>query len=176
MRGLISELIPNAPQLGLYVIPNIPREKLRNAIRDYATGVRGADVVALFDATRLGSAKDGAVFLDDRMVFQNTDLQPVHTVRYGEIVGVEMAGSRLRGRKIDLAVNSGRATVQVRMDLSARPKAAEFIHRFLNEVMLMPSVPDSLTDWAAVDRALRALQRDGRLSATDYERLAACAP
>ena len=36
MRKLISDLIPHAPQVGLYVHPNIPPDKLRNALKDFA--------------------------------------------------------------------------------------------------------------------------------------------
>ncbi|MEM6328358.1 MAG: hypothetical protein AAF791_14690, partial [Bacteroidota bacterium] len=88
MTSLLREYLPHAPDLGLFVAPDIPPGKLRAALADYARDVREADVLALYDATRLGSAKDGALFLSDRFVFQNNDLQTPRAVRYEDIVGV----------------------------------------------------------------------------------------
>ena len=77
MRDLIKELIPHAPHLGLYVHPDIPPEKIRNALSDYARSMQPDEVVALYDGTLIGNARDGAVFARDRFVFQNFKLDPV---------------------------------------------------------------------------------------------------
>ena len=182
MKALLLELLPHAPKMGLYVHPNIPADKLRNALRDYAGSVAQEDVLALYDATLLGNAKDGAVFTADRFVFQNTDLEPPQTVRYEDIVRVHAKRKLLGGKKVFLDVNRGRATIEVTLDFSGKPEAASFVARFLHEAMLKgaalemdgpePEAPaDASTDPVAVEQALEALRAEGLLTNHDFRRL-----
>ncbi len=191
MRKLVAELIPHAPQLGLFVAPDIPADRLRNALSDFAANVPADDVLALYDATLLGSGKDGAVFTPDRVVFQNNTLEPVHDVYYRDLVHVEAKRKLLGGRKLHLDVNRGRATFNLVMDFSGKPDAAEYVARFLHEVMIRgaaaemdvrsaPGTPSSTgtppsgaTDVPAVQRALDELHRRGLLSDADHRRLKA---
>ena len=53
----------------IYVSPDIPPKKLDNAIAAYARDVQPGYVLALYDQTVFGSAKDGILFLGDRMYF-----------------------------------------------------------------------------------------------------------
>jgi hypothetical protein len=190
MEALLREYLPHAPNLGLYLAPEIPRPKLAAALGDYAAGVRPDEVLALYDATRLGSGKDGAVFLADRLVFQNNNLQTSQTVRYEDVVRVEAKRLLLGGRKVELDVNRGRATVTEALDFSGQPGAAEFVERFLREAMLAsaaerrparaaPQAPaaglaprtEAGSDVAAVARALDRLKAQGALAASDHVRL-----
>lgn len=179
MRELIQELLPHAPQMGLYVVPQIPEDKLRNALRDYAPAVAPEAVCALYDATLMGSAKDGALFTAERLLFQNNDLEPVHEVRYEDIVRVETRRKLIGGQKVLLDVNRGRATFNLSIDFSGKADAAPYVARLLNEVMLrgaareMDRVPLAAdrTDWEAVEHALGELRREGLLTDDDYERL-----
>ena len=181
MRDLIHELIPHAPHMGLYVAPNIPADKLHNALRDYAPSMQPGEVVALYDGTLMGSAKDGAVFASDRFVFQNTDLEPPHEVRYEEVVHVEKKSGVLKGKKVFLEVIRGRGTFALKLDVSARPEAMAYLYRFLHEAMLLPAEPVSEpppgartaagTDLHAVRQALGTLRAQGLLAEVDYQRL-----
>lgn len=182
MRDLIRDLVPHAPEHGLYVEPDVPADRVRNAIRDYAPEVNERDVVALYDATLLRSAKDGAVFTADRFVFQNNDLQAPQTVMYGDIVAVRTDSKLLGGRKVVIDVNRGRATVELSIDFSGRPDAAEPIARLLSEAMLRETdeerqmalddgAQDTGTDREAVRAALDRLFSEDRLSSADRERL-----
>lgn len=179
MEELIRDLLPHAPQHGLYVRPHIPPDKLRAAREDYAPAVAAADVVALYDATLMGSAKDGALFTRDRVVFQNNDLEPAQTVRYEDLVHLESKKKLLGGRKLFLDVNRGRATITLTLDFSGKPRAAEFVARFLQEALLhgvrlgSDARRAGATDVAAVREALDALHADGRLSDDDRRRLLA---
>lgn len=158
--------------MGLYVTPSIPTTKVRNAIKDYATGVVPARVLALYDGTLMGSAKDGALFTDEVLVFQNSDLEAPQQIRYREIVNVERKKGLLKGNSIVLEVNRGRATFTVKLNLSAKPRATEYLFRFLKEVMLLPENDDTQsTDWPTVHAALNRLRKDGHLSPTDHGRL-----
>ncbi|MEM1055051.1 MAG: hypothetical protein AAGI52_05955 [Bacteroidota bacterium] len=169
MTGLLREYLPHAPDLGLFIAPEIPESKLRAALRDYAPDVPEAEVLALYDATRLGSAKDGAVFLADRFVFQNNDLQTPRAVRYEDIVGVRSKRQLLGGRRVDVEINRGRATITETLDFSAQGGAAEYVERFLHEAMLRgaSAAPVSRTDRATVEAALARLVASGALTEAD---------
>jgi hypothetical protein len=174
MRDLIVQLIPHAPHLGLYVTPDLPDDRVRNALQDYAGSIRPEEVLALYDATLLGNARDGAVFAANRVVFQNNNLQPTHEVRYEDIVGVSSRRRLLGGRRVRLQVNRGRATVNLAIDFSGKPGAAEFVERFLAEAMMRaPSVSPGAggTDLPAVREALAPLVSKGKLSREDFQRI-----
>ena len=180
MDALLRDYLPTAPDLGLYVVPDLPAAKLRAALADYAPEVDAADVIALYDATRLGSAKDGAVFLADRLVFQNNDLQPARTVRYEDVVGVRAKRKLLGGREVQIDLNRGRATVTETLDFSGQPGAAEFVERFLQQVLAVGARPTGSppadptaegTDRRAVADALDGLVRLGRLTEADRTRM-----
>lgn len=182
MKDLIQEFIPHAPQMGLYVAPDIPPDKRQNALNDYAPEVEPAVVLALYDATLTGNAKDGAVFTADRVVFQNTGLEAPQTVRYRDLVGVEAKRRLLGGKKVLLDVNRGQATFELTMDFSGASEAAEYVERFLEEAMHQSTQAEmeerrsaeaasAETDIEAVRSALDALRQRGQLSDGDYRRL-----
>ncbi|MDT0630870.1 hypothetical protein RQM47_12285 [Rubrivirga sp. S365] len=177
MERLLREYLPTAPDLGLYVRPDIPDAKLRAAVQDYAPDVAPGDVVALYDATRLGSAKDGALFLADRLVFQNNDLQAARVVRYEDVVGVRVKRKLLGGREVQIDLNRGRATVTETLDFSGQPGAAEYVERALTQVLAQgvrpaPAAPGG-TDRAAVADALDRLVERGDLTDADRDRMLA---
>src|SRR5690606_25342373 len=197
MREVIKEFIPHAPQIGLFVEPNIPPDKLRNAVRDYANDVDEREVIALFDATLMGSAKDGAVFTSDRLVFQNNDREAAQGVRYEDIVDVQSRRKLLGGRRVILSIGRGRATLELQRDLAGQPEATEYVPRCRNRAVVRsemtrptmaassgseggegsrqggaePVGDDPPTDVRAVRAALEALHADGLLSRRDLEKM-----
>lgn len=177
MHSLITDLLPHAPKVGLYVAPDVPEKKLRGAVRDYAKGVQPEDVIALYDGTLLGNGRDGAIFLDDRLIFQNSDFEPAQTVHYRDLVNLVTKRSRLRGTYIEMEVNRRRATFSAKLDLSKHPGSLEYIERLLQNVMLLPeqSTPGE-TDWNTVSRVLGELRSSGKLTEADYHRLMNCRP
>lgn len=177
MHSLITDLLPHAPKMGLYVAPDVPKKKLRGAVRDYAKGVHPEDVIALYDGTLLGNGRDGAIFLDDRLIFQNSDFEPAQTVHYRDLVNLVTKRSRLRGAYIEMEVNRGRATFSAKLDLSKNPGSLEYIERLLQNVMLLPeqSTPGE-TDWNTVSRVLEELRSSGKLTEADFHRLMNCRP
>ena len=177
MDDLIRDRLPHAPKMGLFVAPDVPSGRLERALADYASEVSQGEVLALYDATLTGTGGDGAVFTTDRVVFQNNDLQAVETIRYVDLVGVE-AKSRwfgLGGKFVQLTVNRGRATFELRMDFSGAPDAASYVADFLETALLRGVQLDDSggaeTDVAAVRRALDQLRTEGKLSAADHDRL-----
>ena len=184
MEAFIREFIPHEPTLGLFVVPDIPAKKLQNAIQDYAKKVRRTEVYALYDATLLGSGKDGALFLSDRFVFQNNDLQPAYDVKYDDLVQINLKKKLMGGRILELLVNRGRATIELEMDFSGKSKAAPYIERFLQEAMnrsteleMATQRPgqkagrDNETNVRAVEEALFDLVEQGLLSSDDFRKM-----
>lgn len=185
MKDLIQELIPHAPQMGLYVPPHIPSDKCQNALDDYGDEMSPEEVLALYDATLTGNAKDGALFAADRLVFQNTNLEAAQTVQYRDLVGVTVKRRLLGGRKVVLDVNRGRATFQLTIDFSGASEAARYVARFLEEAMHRSAEADmaspvadppdasavTSTDVEAVREALGELRASGQLTDEDFRRL-----
>lgn len=182
MRKLARDLVPHAPNLGLYVAPDIPTGKLENAIKDYAPDVRIPEVLAMYDGTLFGSGKDGVLLCKERLVFQNSDLDRPQEIRYDDIVRVNARKQFMRGSKVFLDVNRGRATTEVKIDFSARPEAARHVAEFLAEAMLKDveigsrareaaAEAEPTTDRGAVEDALNRLQEAGKLTRGDKYRM-----
>jgi hypothetical protein len=180
MDDLIQDRIPHAPQMGLFVRPDIPESRLMNAIQDYAQHVRPGEVIALYDATLSGNGKDGAVFTADRFVFQNTDLEAPQTVRYRDLieVGAKRRFLGLGGKKVELTVNRGRATFDLMMDFSGQPDAADYVSEFLNVAVsegvklgTSENAGEAETDVATVRDTLTSLRERGVLSGEDMDRM-----
>lgn len=183
MEKLIREYIPHDPTVGLFVAPDIPFKKLHNAIEDYAKKVRRKDVVALYDATLMGSAKDGALFLADRFVFQNNNLEPAYEILYDDLVEVNLKKKMMGGQRLQLSVNRGRATINLELDFSGKAKAAPYVARLLEDVMFRTTEAEMArnanrssgrdrqaveTDVRVVEETLIALVREGHLLEDDY--------
>jgi len=170
VKALLCELIPHAPNLGLYVRPDIPAKKLSHAVHSYGETVSPDAVIVLFDTTAWGRATYGALFTEDRVRFQNDAVRSTHTVRYRDVVDVRKK-TGLLSKKISLGVNRGRATFTVELDGSNRRKALEYIYHFLCEVMVLPPQKTEITDWDAVRTALQKLCDQGLLTTEDYRRM-----
>jgi hypothetical protein len=178
MEALLRELLPHDPNVGLFVAPDIPPKKLDGALSDYAKKLRHTEVVALYDGTLLGNARDGVVFASDRLVFQNSNLEPAHEVMYVDLVAVRGKRQLLGGQRIEIDVNRGRATIELSIDFSGKPAAATYVVRFLEEAIQHVAAREmdearstGETDIAAVERALDALVREGKLAPGDRRRL-----
>ena len=180
MEDLLRDRLPHAPQMGLFVVPDLPADRLDNALSDYARDVKRDEVLALYDATLSGTGGDGAVFARDRFVFQNNNLQATQTVRYSDLVGVK-AESRwlgLGGKLVTLTVNRGRATFELSMDFSGAPEAASYVATFLDAAMVedidfTPAAEPDATDVTAVRDALQRLRTEQKLTEVDFSRLMA---
>lgn len=164
--------------MGLFVVPNLPEDRLSNALSDYATEMTRNEVLALYDATLSGTGGDGAVFAADRFIFQNNNLQATQTVRYPDLVGVDVRSRwlGLGGKVVDLTVNRGRATFELTMDFSGAPEAASYVGDFLDAAMVedidfSPTAEPESTDVAAVREALQRLRTEQKLTEEDFDRL-----
>lgn len=178
VADLVRERLPHAPQMGLYVVPDLPSGKVQRATSGYASDVRPDEILALYDATLIGTGGNGATFTADRLVFKNHAFQSVQTVRYKDLVGVETAHRwlGLGGKEVQLTVNRGRATFDLTMDFSGAPEAADYVAEVLHDVMIQGVDLDgeegpAETDVEAVRRALDRLRSEQKLADGDYEQL-----
>ncbi|MGL4655741.1 MAG: hypothetical protein ACRCWM_07650 [Sarcina sp.] len=60
-----------------YLEGDIPSKKLDNAINTFALGIERKDVVALYDSTLFGSAKEGVVFTESKLYCKTTLEKPM---------------------------------------------------------------------------------------------------
>ena len=66
----------------VYVAPNIPYDKLKNAIEAYAPCLDPDDVLLLFDDTAFGGARDGMLITYDSVYSHEIFMEPVHRFFY----------------------------------------------------------------------------------------------
>ena len=174
MEHLITQFIPHAPRMGLYVTPAIPPKKLQNAIGDYAPEVLPELVLALYDNTWLGNGKDGILFTSKYMVFQNTDFDAPQQVWYRDMINAVKEEKRWGKAVLYLDVNRGQAIFTERVDFGAKPKALEYVHRFVVEAMneiYAKELVQVESDWPVVHVALQRLRDEGHLAQRDFDRL-----
>jgi hypothetical protein len=65
---IIHSVLPEIQVSSLYFKPNIPPEKLANAIRSYATDVGMSTVCVLLDESFLGNGKEGMLITNDKII------------------------------------------------------------------------------------------------------------
>lgn len=63
-----------------YTAPNIPKDKLANAMAEYASDVKAEDVLGVFDCSVTGNAKKG-VLITKNAVYANTMLNPLAKIK-----------------------------------------------------------------------------------------------
>lgn len=58
---------------GILIAPDIPEKKLNNAIKAFQCEDSVKSIIALYDNTLFGSAKDGLIFTGEKMIFKKDD-------------------------------------------------------------------------------------------------------
>lgn len=137
MEELLREFLPHAPQLGLYLAPDIPDTKLRAALSSFGEVLKEAPL-ALYDATRFGTGRSGALFGPAHFCFQNL-IEAPQRVAYTDLIRIEPKKSLLGGRRLVLTINRARATFEHELDFSARADALPYIERFLKRALAVSS-------------------------------------
>ena len=114
---------------------------------------------ALYDATRFGSARDGALFGPASFVFQNLVETP-QRVAYVDLIRVWPDKKLLGGQKLRLAVNRARATFELEMDFAARADALPYVQRFLETALARGSDLEAARHADPVEEAVALLERE----------------
>ena len=98
----------------VFIAPNIPEKKLNNAISSIAEGVNPEYVLAIVDTTLFGSAKEGIVFLGDRLfvrdILEKPSIFNFFDISKAEYVCEESTkdnGKIVRTEKVILKLNDG---------------------------------------------------------------------
>lgn len=68
----------------IFFTPNIPPNKLQNALKSYASGVSGKDVLVLVDKSLFGNAKEGYLLVEDTLYYRPPFEKP-HQLALAEI-------------------------------------------------------------------------------------------
>lgn len=98
----------------VYIAPDIPEKKLNNAILSIAEGVNPQYVLAIIDTTLFGSAKEGILFLGDRLFVRNT-FEKTTVFNFSDIFEAEYVfeeitkdnGKVVKNEKVLLKLNDG---------------------------------------------------------------------
>ena len=171
VASLIQEILPHAPDQGLFKAPDIPPRKLRRAIKNMAPSLKPDQVLALFDATLLRTGGDGVLFAPTGLYYQNNNLQAPQFIPYAHVVGVREKKSLLGGRTLEVDANAGRTIVTHQIDFSAHPDMAAPVRRFLEEAMFVEEQTSEVTDRKKVQEVLQRLVAEGSLSKEDFRRI-----
>lgn len=84
LKQYADNIIPKTSASSLYIKPNIPGKKLKNALEKYGARIRQDEVIALLDTTFFGSARDGALITSYNIACKPTFF-PAITIWYDEI-------------------------------------------------------------------------------------------
>ena len=125
----------------VYISPDIPEKKLNNAILSIAEGVNPQYVLAIVDTTLFGSAKEGIVFLGDKLFVKNTFEKPtmfnfvdISEAEYAYEESVKDNGKVVRSEKILLKLNEGTEQKLSLPSIGVKfEEFANFINGIINE-------------------------------------------
>ena len=110
LPGVIREIIGGEGGSKLCVAPNIPEDKLTNAIDSYAQSTRPEAVLFLYDDTFWGSAKNGFCFTRLWLFWRNIgeeaqrlEFDGIHSVHARKGKGLQTSHLEVNGKRIDVA-------------------------------------------------------------------------
>ena len=72
----LRQIITEFPDAGMFVIPDVPAERLTKAIQSYAFGAQPNRVLFLYDNTLWGSAKNGFCLTSQHLYWRNAGEEP----------------------------------------------------------------------------------------------------
>jgi len=74
----IKESVRNIAKKGIYIAPDIPEKKLNNVIKAFNCESFQKSILAIYDNTLLGSAKEGLVFTGEKLLYNNESLYEIY--------------------------------------------------------------------------------------------------
>lgn len=94
-------VLPQMQVTSLYFEPGIPRDKLSNAVREYAAKVDVSNVVALIDETFWGNAKEGMLITNEELILSKK--LGGHVIPFSSIIKIEVREKNLIINDLPLA-------------------------------------------------------------------------
>ncbi|RKZ74671.1 MAG: hypothetical protein DRQ57_10190 [Gammaproteobacteria bacterium] len=123
INAFIKENI-GAVSKNVFVAPEIPGKKLNNAVKAFNCEDNLDSILAIYDNTSFGSAKEGLVFTGEKIIYKPSSSEPTElhfndfeSVEYIENVTVNEKGKEKREEYIEITLSSGK-TVTLK-DLSS---------------------------------------------------------
>ena len=119
MQNINTFLKENLPSVSknVFIAPGIPEKKLNNAAKAYDMVDSLSSIVAIYDNTLFGSAKEGIVFTGKKMVYREMMESPVslafsdiETVDYVENIATNNKGKEKKEEYIYITLKSGART------------------------------------------------------------------
>ena len=129
----------NVKEIGkdVYVTPEIPEKKLNNVIKAYKCEDFYQSILAIYDDTVFGSAKDGLVFTGEKMIHSNGSLTEyiysnIQSVEHVKDVSVDDKGKESVTEYVNIIMND--AQYKFKVTLSSSFKYDKFA-KFLNTII-----------------------------------------
>jgi hypothetical protein len=113
LKENIKAVSPN----NVFVSPSIPDTKLNNAVKSYnlTNGINA--IIAIYDNTVFGSAKDGIIFTGEKIIYKEIFEDPIElvfsdfeSVKYVEDISVNDKGKESKKEYVDIGLKSGATT------------------------------------------------------------------
>jgi hypothetical protein len=124
----------------VYITPEIPEKKLNNAIKAYKCENFYESILAIYDDTLFGSAKNGLVFTGEKMIHSDGKLteyiySEIKSVDYVKNVSVNDKGKESTIEYINITMNDNNVyKFKVTMSSSFKyEKFAEFLNKIITE-------------------------------------------
>jgi hypothetical protein len=131
-------LLMDKPMTGIYLEPNIPPKKLSNAISSYAPDVLESSIVALYDCTVFGGAKEGLLITSAGFYFKESSSEPV-SIKFNDIESVDIKYT-VDGKKqkevVEIVLSTGHLTFS-KEDFPTIKVDVNMLYLFLKRVVKM---------------------------------------
>lgn len=144
----------------VFVAPGIPDKKLNNAAKAYNLADSFSSIVAIFDNTVFGSAKEGIVFTGVKMIYRKVMSDPVElvfndfeTVEYIEDITTNDKGKEKKEEYINITLKDGSVTkIKGLMDCDYQQLATvlDHVHKDFseykeeNQIITLAEMPEEL--------------------------------
>lgn len=83
VSAYLRENLGSISSKNVSVAPGIDEKKLNNALKAFAYNGLSGNVVALFDNTLFGTAKDGLLFTGEQVIYRSGFADPIHFLYEG---------------------------------------------------------------------------------------------
>ena len=159
MKNINTFIKENVKSIGsdIYVAPDIPEKKLNNAIKAFKCEDFYESILAIYDDTLFGSAKEGLVFTGEKMIHHKYGTfiyNDIESVEYIEDITVNDKGKESKDEYIMIKTKDNKEH-RLKEGLSSidKKKFAEFLNKIItefdsyreeNQVKPIENMPDEL--------------------------------
>jgi hypothetical protein len=140
----------------VYVTPEIPEKKLNNAIKAFNCEDVYKSILAIYDDTIFGSAKEGLVFTGEKMIHHKYGeflYSNLNSVEYIKNVTIDDKGKEKKDEFIVIETKNNKHTLEYGLTGIDKKKFAEFLNKIItefddykeeNQLITISEMPDRL--------------------------------